>query len=228
MGYTLSAGPVIRDGQVFCALSQVRGYPVAELWKPMIIRDTRDRPKFAANALMWEFLRQIDEKTVPQTAEEVAQHRPLAWGGSVSTSATIEQPSEWKHARAFWVRVVEGPNSHCWINSRVGAHALWRDPLFYCGDGPTTYEAWKSDELATGTETYKPVVSIFFAGVEYALSLLRYMTPPRGDIWTWHTGAQSWALCTGGKFVEFERTKAELKRQVYKAFGIGAGIPKGP
>jgi hypothetical protein len=208
----------IRDGKVFCSLSDDDGYSVTKLFKPVTVKvPERCKP---ATFLVKAF-RKITEREFEPTPQELDWHsrQKYQWPvrkqkPHIATSFSVRSGklSDFVHDGVFWRRTKEGEHAHCWTDSRINAVYMWLDHE-HAHPCQCSQRNEFTTKLAAGTETVKPVLESSINGMGVMLSLDRSIEGPRGVNWSYHTGQTFIRISLGSSpDVAIPYTYAKLER----------------
>jgi hypothetical protein len=161
-------------------------YPFGRLFKQkMVVVKT---PKQLVKAV-----KDVLNQTVHPTQEELNWCKSRNWPVSKKYYASGDFDSNdvasWKQEGIYWIRKIQGPNPHCWTNSRVGATCMWRNsPGSYCCFGRPYFEPERLEQFSRTMELLKPLVRAKLGGKTITVSIERTLNPPQGTCWGISTG----------------------------------------
>lgn len=161
-------------------------YPFGRLFKPKKVEVKTPRQLVKA-------VKAAMNQTVHPTQEEKDRNARTGWPMSTKYYANDDfdsnDVSSWKQEGIYWIRRIQGPNPHCWTNSRVGATARWRNsPGSYCSFGRPYYEPERLQQFSRTMELLKPIIRATLGGKVITISLERTLQPPHGTCWGITTG----------------------------------------
>lgn len=170
-------------------------YPFGSLFKPQVV--VVKTPRQLVKAVK----ARMNQKVEP-TQHERDRNARTGWPMSSVYYATDSFDSKdvyaWKQEGIYWIRKIEGPNSHCWTNSRVGATVRWRNsPGSYCCFGRPYYEPETLQKFSRTMELLKPLVRTNLGGKTITISLERTLQPPHGTCWGITTGGHFFRVAVG-------------------------------
>jgi hypothetical protein len=170
-------------------------YPFGRLFKPklVVVKTSKQLVKAVKDAL---------NQTVHPTQDELDWCKRRNWPVSRKYYANDDFDSNdvasWKQEGIYWIRKIQGPNSHCWTNSQVGATVRWRNsPGSYCCAGLPYYETETLEKFSHTMELLKPLVRSKLGGKMITISLERTLRPPQGTCWGIKTGALYFRVAVG-------------------------------
>lgn len=170
-------------------------YPFGRLFKPQVV--VVKTPKQLVKAVKTRL-----NQTVKPTQEEIDRNHRTGWPMSskyyANDSFDSNDVSSWKQEGMYWIRKIQGPNPHCWTNSRVGATVTWRNsPGSYCSFGRPYYEPERLQQFSRTMELLKPLVRANLGDKTITISLERTLCPPQGTCWGISTGALYFRVAVG-------------------------------
>ena len=192
-------------------------YPVGKLFKPQ----TFYVQSISRMILTYEEV--MAQKVLP-TREDLA--RPFraineTYYANTSFDEMNKDVKDWDQKGIYWVRRVEGLHANCWTNSRVGAHAWWRDADgSYCCAGFPYFSQEALERFSRTMEMLKPIIAFKFDDqIKILICLERTLQLPHGNCWGISTKDQFLRVSVGtwnplplGERIP--KTKAALKRKL--------------